>query len=194
MIIIGDIHGKIDSYYEILSKYKSPSIQVGDFGFSKQHRWHLDNLDSSIHKINFGNHDDYTYLNKPHSLGNFNYYKNVFTIRGAESIDKHLRTENLDWWREEELSYSQMQECIDFYEKIKPEIVVSHDCPDDVRKALFNIKDKSITSTGLQFMFEIHQPKLWIFGHHHKSKNEVINGTKFICLDELEVYDTRKIS
>lgn len=48
---------------------------------------------------------------------------------------------------------------------------------------------KSQTRTMLQKMFEEHKPELWIFGHHHKSKDEVINGTRFICLDELETFE-----
>ena len=41
-------------------------------------------------------------------------------------------------------------------------------------------------------MFEKHQPKLWFFGHHHKSWTMMIDGTQFRCLNELEVYDIPK--
>jgi hypothetical protein len=34
-------------------------------------------------------------------------------------------------------------------------------------------------------MFEAHQPKLWIHGHWHVSRNAEYNGTRFICLEEL---------
>lgn len=188
-LIIGDVHGKVDRYWNILQKHKSSSIQVGDFGFKKEHDWHLANIDYSQHKINFGNHDDYTYLHKPHSLSNFSISKSgLMTIRGAYSIDKVYRTENLNWWANEELNYSEMQQAVDFYNFNKPKIIISHDCPHEVRKQLFGINDKSITSNGLQIMFENHQPDLWIFGHHHKSKNEVINGTRFVCLAELETF------
>ena len=64
--------------------------------------------------------------------------------------------------------------------------MITHDCPHEARKQLFGIDEKSITTNGLQAMFESHQPDLWVFGHHHKSKNELINGTRFICLTELE--------
>jgi predicted phosphodiesterase len=190
MLVIGDVHGKVDNYWKILQKHKGTSIQVGDFGFKKQHDWHLANIDYSQHQINFGNHDDYSYLYEPHSLSNWSYaYEaKLMTIRGAYSIDKAYRTEYLDWWANEELNYSEMQQAVDFYNFNKPKIIISHDCPHEVRKQLFGINDKSITSDGLQVMFENHQPDLWIFGHHHKSKNEVINGTRFVCLAELETF------
>lgn len=44
----------------------------------------------------------------------------------------------------------------------------------------------NITSDGLQAMFEIHQPDIWIFGHHHKSIDTIVNGTRFICLKEAD--------
>jgi len=190
MLIIGDVHGKIDNYWEILQKWdkKYCSIQVGDFGFAKQHEWHLKNIDYSQHRINFGNHDDYSFLGEPHSLSHWSYEfeRKLMTVRGAYSIDKAVRTENIDWWSNEELSYEQMQRAIDMFTQYKPKIMITHDCPHEARENLFGITDKSLTTNGLQAMFENHQPDLWVFGHHHKSKNEVINGTRFICLAELE--------
>lgn len=195
MLIIGDVHGKIDSYYKLLHKYKGKSIQAGDFGFKKQHDWHLKYMDSNSHFICFGNHDDTAYLHHPHSLKNFSIIHygndNIFTVRGAKSIDRNLRVEGIDWWRNEELSYIEMQEAIDAYLKCKPEIVISHDCPHMVREILFNVsdKDKSSTSNGLQAMLELHQPKLWIFAHWHRSVKINIDKTEFVCLNELETIE-----
>jgi predicted phosphodiesterase len=188
LLVIGDVHGKINDYWKLVNFRKGCSIQVGDFGFKKQHDWFLKNIDYTQNQINFGNHDDYSFLYEPHSLSNWSYaYESkVMTVRGACSIDKAYRTENLDWWANEELNYEEMQNAIDFYNFNKPKIMITHDCPDYVRRYLFGVRDKSITSNGLQVMFENHQPDIWIFGHHHRSKNEVINGTRFICLAELQ--------
>lgn len=108
------------------------------------------------------------------------------TVRGAFSIDRIYRTEGVDWWANEELTYKEFNEVIDVYIKYKPKIVITHDCPHSVRKHLFGIDKKSITSNGLEGLFTQHQPEIWVFGHHHISKKEMINGTKFICLAELE--------
>ena len=33
LIIIGDVHGKVNRYWDIIKTHKGTSIQVGDFGF-----------------------------------------------------------------------------------------------------------------------------------------------------------------
>ena len=193
MTIIGDVHGKINKYYQIICELKNEkSIQLGDFGFKKEHLWHIENVDYNNHKILFGNHDDTNYLDDNHSLGDsytFNYKNNkIMTVRGAYSIDKRFRTSNIDWWENEQLSYLEFQEIINQYEEYKPEIMLTHDCPNSIRKLFFNITDNTITSQALETMLEIHQPKLWLFGHHHISVDQIVNGTRFICLKELETF------
>lgn len=188
LLIIGDVHGKINEYWKILNKWKQNTIQVGDFGFSKEHIWHLKNIDPQKNKINFGNHDDYYFLDRPHSLNDFSFKDGIMTVRGAYSVDKAERTEGIDWWANEELTYQQMGYAVNQYAEFEPKIMITHDCPHSVREALFHIQDKSLTTNGLEAMFQLHQPDLWIFGHHHKSVNELINGTRFICLAELETF------
>lgn len=84
-------------------------------------------------------------------------------------------------------------EAFDKYCEVRPKIVVSHDCPQSVMMQLFRYPEKSQTRTMLEMMFQEHQPELWIFGHHHKSKDEIINGgTRFICLSELETFEIKK--
>lgn len=189
LTIIGDVHGKIDAYWKLMQKLKPEySIQVGDFGFKKQHEWFLANIDYNKHKINFGNHDDYTYLNSPHSTGNYQYFEqwDLMTIRGAKSIDTWHRTEGKDWWREEEMTYLEWQKVIDAFEKHKPKHVVSHDCPQVVRQEFFAIDESSITSRGLRACFDLHHPHYWFFGHHHRDIEFRLDGTLFRCLDELK--------
>lgn len=38
-------------------------------------------------------------------------------------------------------------------------------------------------------MFTAHKPKLWLFGHWHMPFDEVVSGTRFICLAELATID-----
>lgn len=38
-------------------------------------------------------------------------------------------------------------------------------------------------------MLEIHRPKVWVFGHYHIDKDFELNGTRFICLNELSTID-----
>ena len=193
ILIIGDVHGKVNEYYKILQKYKPElSIQLGDFGFKKEHEWFLKNIDCDKNKIIFGNHDDTSFVSEEYSLGNYTHFHRepeIMFVRGADSIDKKYRVEGQSWWRNEELSYLEMDEVIKQYVKWKPEIMITHDCPQSIREKVFGIQDKSLTSMGLQSMLDIHKPKLWIFGHHHKSVDVVIDDVRFICLNELEVYN-----
>lgn len=192
LTVIGDVHGKVHEYKKIIDKCKF-SICVGDFGFEPEWGWHSKSIEGD-HFINPGNHDyapDFDRYNK--SLKNWSYFEeySIFTVRGAESIDKHLRIEGLDWFPNEELNYQEQLEAFDKYCRVKPKIVISHDCPQSVLEKMFKMGwtyGKSQTRTMLEMMVQEHQPALWLFGHHHESKDEVINGTRFICLAELETF------
>jgi hypothetical protein len=107
--------------------------------------------------------------------------KHLF-IGGAESIDKHLRKEGVDWWPYETPSYQEFSLAFSNLEKEEPEVVVSHDCPTTV--PVMKIKrDKNPTPQNLQNMFTLsnHQPKRWYFGHHHTLQSWEMNKTTFYC-------------
>lgn len=198
-IIIGDVHGNV-KYYKYLIESLFPimwksneieTIQLGDFGF----KYSFDTFEKDIfdknepkkNMISFGNHDYYPYLNKPYSCGNWSFEENdgynLMTIRGAKSIDKGVRTEGVDWFDNEEMSYKELDELLDIWADLRPDVVVSHDIPQFVQQKIFHFADQSITRNYLQMMFEIHQPKLWLFGHYHQDKELTVNGTLFKCIE-----------
>jgi len=125
-------------------------------------------------------------------LGNWLLEEGILYVRGAFSIDRAHRTEGVDWWRDEELDLRQCHDLIDFVGVSKRgsgiRAVVSHDCPQSVNEHVFGHSEKSRTGQVLQRVLEICTPKLWVFGHHHRSVCETIGGTTFRCLDELEAY------
>lgn len=188
LTIIGDPHCKVLEYKAMIEKYRK-TIALGDLGFKREHLWHLNNIDNSNHKVLFGNHDDYGFVYDRHSLGDFGLlegYNDIFFIRGAKSIDRWRRTEGFDWFSEEELNASQMSLCFDLYVENKPNVVLSHDCPDSVGNLLFGNYYSSDTGKFLDALFAENKPKMWIFGHYHKSVDIEIDGCRFICLKELE--------
>lgn len=193
MRIIGDVHGKHGAYLDLISNRKF-SVQVGDFGFDYSV---LDNVDPNNHKIIGGNHDNYDIIdNYPHFLGNFGNFENdgisFFFVRGERSVDAHLRTEGISWWRNEELSMQQGYDAIAAYESCKPSVVISHGCPAEIMPYFITNPEKfhpSRTSQILDSMWSIHIPKFWIFGHHHNSKSMVISDCFCCCLNELECLD-----
>lgn len=193
MKIIGDVHGNHADYLDIIDNSEI-TVQVGDFGLN----WNvLDNVDSNRHKIIGGNHDNYDQVAKyPHYLGDFGSYNlagiEFFFVRGERSVDAHLRTEGISWWREEELDMPTAYKAIEAYENSKPQIVISHGCPASVLPFFVTNPSKyhpSRTAQLLESMLEIHRPNLWIFGHHHRSETLKDNGCLFRCLNELETMD-----
>jgi len=192
--IIGDCHGKYDSYYKIVRQTERHpyTVQVGDFGFRYDT---VRNLDHNYHKILGGNHDNYQkIIDIPHYLGDYGYTTlngvSFFFYRGAYSIDRQYRTVGIDWWSEEQVSMDQFMKARYLYREIKPDIVLTHDCPEIVVPYLLEKNSRiyqNITSWALQELFNIHQPKIWRFGHYHTTWSMNIGNTNFRCLDELEV-------
>lgn len=186
---IGDVHQLYGGLDKVIKESDADvCVCVGDLGLD--YKWIEENVSVNCFRFVPGNHDNYNQLPE-HSLGDFGTWNGIFYIRGAHSIDKEFRIPGLDWWEKEELSYEQGKECIEFYSEIKPEIVISHDCPNIVVPLLFPfaIKETSRTRQILDACFEFHQPKTWIFGHWHKSISSQIHGTWFHCLDELCYFD-----
>ena len=193
---IGDVHGKYERYHRIIREQdRYPyTLQIGDFGFKYET---LKHVDSTKHLILPGNHDNYYMCYRyPHFLGDYGYTKlndvEFFYYRGAYSIDRQYRTIGIDWWEDEQVTIDQFMKARELYRQTKPEIVITHDCPDFLASQYIGPNGKmfeNITTWALGELYRIHQPKLWIHGHWHFSKITHYGNTKFVCLDELEVYE-----
>ena len=204
--LVGDVHGNIRTYVKLVQGCEH-SLQLGDMGFS--YRQIERDLCPVRHRILGGNHDNYVSVDgrfveqPPHFLGDFGTHSvpevgDIFFLRGGHSIDRDYRTEHVDWWRDEELSYDRMDEAVAEYIRLRPDFVVSHECPESVIPLVSTLAvwdgrpiRPSRTSMALENMLVSHRPKLWFFGHHHKSWERKIDGTTFRCLNELETYDVQ---
>lgn len=195
MRFIGDVHGKIKQYLKLIEDCDS-SIQVGDMGigFVK-----VPKIEGN-HKGIRGNHDNPNMaVRHPNFIKDGTFWENesIFFLGGAWSIDWEWRQEyemnfgKRIWWPNEECSVPKLQKIIDYYEECKPEVMVTHDCPTIMAHEIHSQHewDKSKTRQALDRMFEIHKPKLWVFGHHHVNLMRDIDGTRFICLAELSFVD-----
>jgi len=109
----------------------------------------------------------------------------VLFIGGADSIDKYLRHPGYDWFPEESLTQKQFERIMDNPSEI--EVVISHDAPTCATGYVGS------TSTALDIIWKNKRPKLWVYAHHHVSKNRMINHnfgeTRFIGLAEKEYLD-----
>jgi len=196
LTVIGDVHGHYDQY-ERMARKRDYTVQLGDLGFKYGC---LKNLDADRHKVIGGNHDNYDIIHEfPNYLGDFGNCSlggvDFFFLRGAYSIDRGLRTIGVDWWPQEELSYESFESAKDLYKQTLPKIVITHCCPHSVIPYFLHSVDaagkvyNTKTDWALQELLEVHNPSLWVFGHYHVSKSIDIEGTKFICLNELETLD-----
>lgn len=182
--------GRWGDYRKVINLIKNePSIQIGDMGIGFP-KWHYRDWPLE-HRYIFGNHDNpHTCKNHPNFLGKYGYLydHNLYYIGGAYSVDKHIRVPGYDWWEEEELSDEEFSLIHNEIIQYKPKIILSHDAPRTATDILFNPKSfiDNRTSINLEKIFQNYQPNLWIFGHWHKSKQEKIKNTIFICLGELE--------
>jgi len=217
LTFIGDVHGRYKSYRSVVEQCDY-SVQIGDFSFA----YDVFNDISLNHRFFGGNHDNYEIIGEcPNNLGDFGTQTingvEFFFIRGAWSIDRKWRRFKIDWFPEEELNYVQQQEALEAYRAAKPKIMVTHDAPLEVVRTLFGTdtlvffdhERDTVTATGqlLQECFNYHQPDLWIFGHHHKNRSELVlppgeiynpdskeegyhdkPKTRFICLGELQTF------
>jgi predicted phosphodiesterase len=201
--IIGDVHGKLEDYIQLASQAEY-SIQLGDLGFDYDP---IKILNPIKHRVLGGNHDNYSVMDgvfhkqTSHFLGNYGVHNipvvgDLFFVRGGHSIDKAQRTENYNWWTDEQISYSDGLKALDEYTKVKPDFMISHECPASVIEMVAGFKTwdgeeirPSMTANLLEQMFDVHKPHLWIFGHHHKFFDMNVKGTRFICLPELACFD-----
>jgi Icc-related predicted phosphoesterase len=192
--LIGDVHGKYKRYHEIIREKDRHeyTVQLGDFGFDYST---LKNVDPKKHVFIGGNHDNYDVINDvPHYLSDFGYMVNFngidfFYYRGAYSIDRQYRTIGIDWWQQEQVGIEGFMKARELYREIKPDIVLTHDCPESLIQYLIPPGAQiyqNTTSWALQELFNIHQPKIWRFGHYHNHWRMTIGRTDFRCLNELE--------
>ena len=198
---IGDVHGKFERYKRLIKNHER-TRQVGDMGvgFFKllgderipTANPPFDAMERGDNRYIRGNHDNLSVCKQQkHWIEDGYREDNIMYIGGAASIDRVYRTEGLSWWADEELSYEELLKLYDDYVQFKPAIMVTHTCPLFVIPYLVpHIYPQDFRSEkAFEAMFAEHRPDVWIFGHWHTSVDMVILGTRFVCLNELEVLD-----
>lgn len=179
-------------------------IVCGDFGLpwtigeSKKDKYWLDWLQDKTFTTMFvdGNHENFDALEQYpevvkkgalcHKLRDSVYHikrgevlhinnKNIFCFGGATSIDKLHRKEFINWWKQEEPSFSEISYGIDNLLKMdRVDIIFTHEVPYSVLESIEEIKlmpHASYTvNKVLDSFYNIAKDKdltSWYFGHHH---------------------------
>ena len=204
---IGDLHGK-EKYIPRCTAQGIATIAVGDVG--------IDDVTSPYYKLpvpqgsNFsyirGNHDNPgLVITDPHYIGNAAVAPVTFDIHiallsGGFSTDRASRTPGKDWWEDEELSQEDFDWWMEQVRDVQPDVIVTHSAPPLVFPFIGvpSGNFRSRTDRFLDVVSYFIKPKVWIFGHYHRSADvrlntvtgrEDPNGTRFICLDEGEAVD-----
>lgn len=182
----GDLHGDLHAAKRATIQGEQ-IIQLGDLGIGFAANWLVESKISNRNDYWFirGNHDNPDLCRtNPRYLGEFGYDEalGIFYISGARSVDRYKRIEGVDWWRDEELTAKQQNECFDLFVKLRPKIVVSHDSP------VTGLKKRYIEYDGtkrfLEALYAAHQPRHWFYGHHHVNFTKRHKSTYFTCVGE----------
>jgi Icc-related predicted phosphoesterase len=197
VIVTGDIHNDFGHLNTLINK-KRPELVIccGDFGYWPLWGNPLSDIKTQGAKILWcdGNHEDHWRLRDrtTDELAPNVFYmprgstytlddgRNILFMGGADSIDKHMRKEGLDWFREEVITQKDLYDLPD----IKADIFITHTCPvglvNDLRR--FYEKDVEPSNWALTELHKHYKPDLWFFGHWHMYREGVYFGTKWHCL------------
>ena len=206
IIVIGDVHADFGTLNQFIAKKKPKIIlSTGDFGywphlntFKIDYFGNKKKVEKKIPKVGDsklywcdGNHEDHWELKKLTSneiWPNVFYMKrgsiltlpdrrNVLFMGGANSIDKNSRTFGIDWFPEENITWSDIE---NIPKDIKIDIVISHTCPNE-----FDIKcyDRDSNRDALSYILNTYNPSLWYFGHWHTYKTGFTKGCRWTVLN-----------
>lgn len=202
MKVLGDIHGGFNRLAKIMKAAGDDVLCVGDVGIGFPKTGMTPKFAKNFWAIR-GNHDNpEAARDHPQFLPDYGMWNGIFLLAGARSVDRFRRTENIDWWADEELSYGDLQRALDLYAEEKPRVVVSHDAPFSLQYeikiaavakhpgvAMYGEPKPYATTVAMDQMLEIHRPELWLFGHWHVPWMKEVDGTLFRCVDCFELVD-----
>ena len=200
--ITGDTHRQIDNRFLQLENLTENDylIILGDFGgiWNGNDKYFMPFLKKQNYNILFidGNHENHKILNeysvkmwnggKIHKIEDniihlmrgqiFNIDNlSFFTFGGAYSVDKNIRTEFIDWWKEEEGNYEEMNEGLDNLSKYnnKVDYILTHAGPKTPIENYFKCLNKnfngSLTENYLDEIYNLVDYKHWFCGHYHEN-------------------------
>ena len=201
VVLMGDIHGSagFGKFCEAVESSPHPVIQIGDFGLGFRPGFDSSAkafMEKNAPKARFirGNHDNPAVCRQTEGyIEDGTVEGGTMFIGGAWSMDWRMRTKGVDWWPGEEATQEEFDRMLAHYEEIRPKVMVTHDGPDSVFRRMFGYDEILDTRTGrmLGKFLSVHQPSLWVFGHHHRSVDfeDEMSGTRFRCLGEAETME-----
>lgn len=170
---IGDTH-EAERWGELRSGAKI-SIHVGDIALASGRG--TPPKPEAGHRFIRGNKDIPAFAGQRKDfMGNYGYDSklHLYFISGAASVDNPLPFEQLSNGAFEKVFYDICA--------LKPQVIVSHDCP--FKLGLADWQGKTATNQWLDKIFRAYQPMLWVFGHHHIHFDKFVNGCRFYGIEK----------
>ena len=103
--------------------------------------------------------------------------KSILVIGGAYSIDKNYRIiNNYPWFKDEQLSYKEMNDILDKYSGKHVDVILSHTCPlkyEPTESFKIKLDQSKIDKTMEKFLDEVEEKvdyDKWYCGHYHIEK------------------------
>jgi predicted phosphodiesterase len=208
LLIAGDTHGVVKDISTIdrkaIEENASLILQVGDFGIYWDHdadKYFQGRTNDVIWITVGGNHEVYPIWQKlQREQGNpelVELWPNCYwaprptllkinnekflLMGGANSTDRHLRTEGVNWWPYEEPTKKEIDNFFYTLQNDKPDVVVTHEAPSSIHIGF----DRRMTRVATDFENVIahtdHMPRVWYYGHHHYTSTLEVEDTEFIC-------------
>lgn len=109
----------------------------------------------------------------------------IFTMGGADSMDKPWREEGKNWWRREMPSADEYAEARESLQRCgyKVDYIVTHTAPYSMlKKTMYRGKDEIELNKFLDEVQETTAYKKWFFGHFHK---DILRGKHRLIYDDV---------
>jgi hypothetical protein len=200
MILIGDVHQKHwKQYLDILSQHPR-TVQIGDLCIGRKdmstpaHKSLYSAAAKGDHRFIKGNRDHPLVAERtPFCIPDGTVEDDIMFIGGARSPNHETDPRGLEWWPEEEASQELLDQLVEKYARVKPRVMITHDGPHSVVSKWWpeykGEHAKSRTAAAFDQMLNLYKPDHWIFGHHHVSRHETIDNTRFRCLALIETME-----
>ncbi len=111
----------------------------------------------------------------------------ALAVGGAPSIDRDVRTQGVDWWPEEVLSFVEIERCLDAG---PVDLVIAHDAPIEVPiPGIDDLwKPGVIHRKVMSALWSRARPRWWFSGHYHQRVSVIVDdpagfATRFEVLD-----------
>ena len=207
IIVMGDTHGFWYCVNPFINTKRSKIfLQCGDFGYWPRWKDEVKNPNypqkkkvpkvPKGSKLYFcdGNHEDHEMLREAEDN---ELYPNVFYMSrgstltlpdgrvvlfmgGALSIDKEGRNWGIDWFPQEQISYSDIH---DLDRDMRIDIVISHTCPREFEMIGNDTKMSDCNRMALSYILHHYRPTLWYFGHWHRYTTGFYKYCRWTALD-----------